>query len=81
MSSPITQQDFSDLLQHIQQSRQNVFAHINTALIDLYWHIGLTISHKVQTEAWGKGVVSELAHYIAETTPASKALTTRTSGA
>lgn len=72
MSTTTTQQDFSDLLQHIQQSRQNVFAHINTALIDLYWHIGKTISHKVQTQAWGKGVVSELSRYIAQSDPSIK---------
>lgn len=72
MNTHTTQQDFSDLLQHIQQSRQNVFAHINTALIDLYWHIGKTISHKAQTQAWGKGVVSELARYIAQNDPSIK---------
>ena len=66
------QQDFSEVLQQIQQSRQKVFAHINTALIDLYWHIGKTISHKVQAEVWGKGVVSELARYIAQNDPEVK---------
>jgi DUF1016 N-terminal domain len=59
------QQDFIEVLQQIQRSRQKVFAQVNMALIDLYWHIGKTISHKVQAEAWGKGVVSELARYIA----------------
>ncbi len=72
MSIPSTHQDFSEVLQHIQQSRQNVFAHINTALIELYWHIGKIISHKVQTQAWGKGVVSELARYIAQSDPSIK---------
>jgi predicted nuclease of restriction endonuclease-like (RecB) superfamily len=62
-------QDFSTLLQHIQQARQKVFTQVNTALIDLYWHIGKTISDKVQNEAWGKGVVSELARYIAQADP------------
>ena len=64
-----TQQTFSALLQHIQQARQKAFAQVNTALIDLYWLVGKTISHKVQSEAWGKGVVSELAHYIAQNSP------------
>jgi len=63
------QKDFSDVLLQIQQSRQNVFAQINTALIDLYWHIGRTISHNVKTQAWGKGVVRELAAYIAQQYP------------
>jgi predicted nuclease of restriction endonuclease-like (RecB) superfamily len=66
------QQDFSEVLQQIQESRQKVFAHINTALIDLYWQIGKTISYKVQTEAWGKGVVSKLARYIAQNDPEVK---------
>jgi hypothetical protein len=41
MSEPIphNQQAFADVLKQIQHARQNVFAHINTALIDLYWHI------------------------------------------
>ncbi|MFZ4427397.1 MAG: PDDEXK nuclease domain-containing protein [Saprospiraceae bacterium] len=60
---------FDELLQHIQQARAKVFRQANTALIDLYWLIGKTISQKVQTEAWGKGVVSELARYIAQQAP------------
>ncbi|QPK61389.1 DUF1016 family protein (plasmid) [Methylomonas sp. LL1] len=60
---------FSEVLQHIQQARRKIFSQANTALIDLYWQIGLTISHKVQSEAWGKGVVTELAQYIAQNAP------------
>ena len=67
-----TQKDFSDVLKHIQQSRQKVFGQINTALIDLYWHIGQMISHKVSTEVWGKSVVSELAVFIAKQDPELK---------
>jgi len=66
MSMPATQQEFGEVLQRIQQSRQKVFSHINTALIELYWQIGETISRKVQTQKWGKGVVSELAQYITQ---------------
>lgn len=49
-----TQETFNELLQHIQQARQKVFTQINTALIDLYWFIGKTISQKVKEEAWGE---------------------------
>jgi predicted nuclease of restriction endonuclease-like (RecB) superfamily len=66
------QQDFSAVLLQIRQSRQEVFVQINTALMDLYWHLGKTISQKVQTEAWGKGVVRELAEYIAQNDPEVK---------
>ncbi len=63
------QQDFSQVLQLIQQARQTLFAQANTALMELYWHIGQTISQKVRSAAWGKGVVTELAHYIAQNAP------------
>lgn len=64
-----TQQTFNALLQHIQQARQKVFAQVNTALIDLYWQVGKIISQQVQAQAWGKGVVAELANYIAQHAP------------
>jgi predicted nuclease of restriction endonuclease-like (RecB) superfamily len=66
------QSEFSDVLKQIQDSRQKVFAHINTALIDLYWQIGQIISHKVGSESWGKSVVSELAKYISQNAPEIK---------
>lgn len=70
MNKPATANPvFSEVLQHIQQARHKIFSQANTALIDLYWLIGKTISHKVQSEAWGKGVVTELARYIAENAP------------
>jgi len=64
--------EFSDVLKHIQQSRQKVFAHINTALIDLYWHIGQIISQKVNADTWGKAIVSELAVFITKQAPELK---------
>ena len=70
--SVTNQAEFSSLIQEIQQARPKVFAQANTALIDLYRQIGKTISHKVQTEAWGKGVVSELAQYITQNDPTIK---------
>lgn len=69
ISTSKIQQTFSELLLHIQQSRLKVFAQVNTALIDLYWLVGKTISQKVQNEDWGKGVVTELASYIAKNAP------------
>ncbi len=62
-------QDFAEVLGQIQQTRQRVFAQANTALIDLYWRVGQTLSHKVAQAGWGKGVVTELARYIAHADP------------
>jgi predicted nuclease of restriction endonuclease-like (RecB) superfamily len=66
------QQDFAEVLVYIQQTRQRVFAQANTTLIDLYWHIGQTLSHKTAQAGWGKGVVAELARYIAQVDPSLK---------
>lgn len=63
---------FDELLHRIRQTRQAVFTQANTALIDLYWSVGQVISHKVQREAWGKGVVTELARHIARHAPEIK---------
>ncbi|HEY0957297.1 MAG TPA: PDDEXK nuclease domain-containing protein [Roseateles sp.] len=65
-------EDFAELLSQIQQARRRVFAQANIALIDLYWRIGQTLSHKVADGGWGKGVVAELARYIAQADPAIK---------
>ena len=65
-------QDFQNLLLQIQQTRARVFAQANTALIELYWHIGETISQRVQSAGWGKGVVTELARFIAQNDPTIK---------
>lgn len=65
-------QDFAEVLGHIQQTRHRVFALANTALIDLYWRIGQTLSHKMAQAGWGKGVVTELARYIAQADPSIK---------
>jgi predicted nuclease of restriction endonuclease-like (RecB) superfamily len=66
------QQDFAEVLGHIQQTRQRVFAQANSSLIDLYWRIGQTLSLKVAQAGWGKGVVTELARFIAQADPSIK---------
>ena len=68
-NSTLANPAFSEVLQHIQQARHKSFIQANTALIDLYWLIGKTISHKLQSQAWGRGVVTELVHYIAHNAP------------
>ena len=74
-------QDFAEVLAHIQQARQRVFAQANTALMALYWRIGQTLSHKVAEAGWGKGVVAELAQYIAQADPSLKGFSDKNCGA
>jgi predicted nuclease of restriction endonuclease-like (RecB) superfamily len=62
--APATAATFGDIVRLIQTSRYKIFAQANRALMELYWQIGKIISDKVAAEAWGKGVVSELARHI-----------------
>ena len=55
---------FSEVTNLIEAARQKAFQAINTALIDLYWQIGETISRKIKSAEWGDGVVNQLADHI-----------------
>jgi len=58
------EQTFAEIVEMIQTARGKALAAVNTELIDLYWRIGEYISRKVETAAWGEGVVEALARYI-----------------
>ena len=60
---------FNEIITLIEAARQKSFQAVNTALIDLYWQIGETISRKIRSSEWGDGVVNQLADYIARTQP------------
>ncbi len=49
----------------IAASRERALQAVNTALIELYWKIGETISRKIEAAEWGDGVVERLAQFIA----------------
>jgi predicted nuclease of restriction endonuclease-like (RecB) superfamily len=68
---------FSEVIKLIEVARQKSFQAVNTALIDLYWQIGETISRKIETAEWGDGVVNQLADYIARTQPNLRGFTRR----
>ena len=69
--------DFSDILQQIQSSKQKAYAQVNSTLVELYWNIGKHISTKVKAKSWGKGVVEELADFIKAKEPNTKGFTAR----
>lgn len=60
---------FSDIIQLIQQSRNNAIRAVNTELINLYWNVGEHISKRVESAEWGQSVVKELAQYIQRNEP------------
>jgi len=73
----ITNQNFNEILQTIQESKQKAYTSVNTILVELYWNIGKHISAKVKEKVWGKGVVEELAKFIKNKEPNIKGFTAR----
>lgn len=61
--------EFEKLANQIRTARQSVFETANRTLIELYWTIGCSISENVKSAGWGKGIVSNLAAYIAKELP------------
>jgi len=75
--SEIVKQDFNQVLEQIQLSKQKAYRQVNTVLIELYMEIGKYISFKCVKENWGKSVVQELADFIKLQDPTIKGFTAR----
>ncbi len=70
-------QAFDEIVSIIRNARKKTFQTVNTVLIDLYWQVGEYISRKVQSAAWGEGIIDQLAGYIAERHPDIKGFNRR----
>ena len=66
---------FAEVVAMIQAARGRALAAANTALVDLYWQLGEYISRKIESAAWGQGVVEALAAYIARRHPSLNGFT------
>jgi predicted nuclease of restriction endonuclease-like (RecB) superfamily len=78
MTAPLNpQDDFAEITQLIAAAKQRALQTINTALIELYWQVGQTISHKIAQAEWGDGVVTQLAEHLARTQPGLRGFTSR----
>lgn len=58
------QQNFSEIILIIKNSRNKAIKAVNKELINLYWNIGEYIYNRIEASDWGQGVVKELANYI-----------------
>jgi hypothetical protein len=65
----IRQQEFSNIIRLIKQSRWNALQAVNTELINFYWNVGQYISERIEQSNWGQSVVKELAEYLSHTEP------------
>lgn len=68
---------FREVLVLIERARHRAFSAVNTELIDLYWRLGEFISRKIETAAWGDGVVDDLARYLKKHHPEMQGFTRR----
>ena len=75
MSIEASTTDFDIVLGLIDAARTRAVAAVNTTLIELYWSIGEYISRKIESAAWGEGVVEQLAVHIARTHPGLRGFT------
>ncbi len=62
---------FGEVVHLIKKARFNALRSVNQELIELYWQIGSYISARVESEEWGKGVVTQLAMHLRERLPDS----------
>ena len=79
VSAASEERAFAEVVEMIQAARGRAVAAVNTALIDLYWQVGEYISRKLETAAWGEGVVDDLARYIQRRQPNLRGFTRRES--
>jgi predicted nuclease of restriction endonuclease-like (RecB) superfamily len=69
--------DFDEVIVLIEAARNRAFAAVNQELGGLYWQIGEYISRKLESAAWGEGVVQQLADHIAQQHPDLEGFTRR----
>src|SRR5690606_16510111 len=48
----------------IEQSKQKVYAYVNSELITLYWHVGKYISEHIPKHGYGKKLLKKLSELI-----------------
>src|SRR5438132_4043576 len=75
--SPPPQADFDEVPRLIDAARVRAFTAVNQELVGLYWQVGEYISRKLESAAWGEGVVEQLAGHIALSHPDLKGFTRR----
>lgn len=68
-TSLIAQTDFTEITKLIIAAHSLAVQAVNTALIDLYWKVGQTITQKIAQAQWGDGVVALLAAHLVQTQP------------
>ncbi len=64
MENTVIIKDFLEVKGMIEAARKASFQSVNVSLIHLYWRTGAFVSKRLQTAAWGDGVVELLANWL-----------------
>ena len=71
----IPSRDFDEVAQMIAVAKQRTYSAVNSMLVELYWQVGAYIHNKLESAAWGEGVVDQLATYLKTTQPGLRGFT------
>ena len=71
----IPSRDFDEVAQMIATAKQRTYSAVNSMLVELYWQVGAYIHNKLESAAWGEGVVDQLAKYLKTTQPGLRGFT------
>ena len=69
--------DFINIVNLIQEARENTIRKVNEELISLYWSVGKYISEQLESQKWGSSYVDELASFISKNCPEVKGFNRR----
>lgn len=69
--------NFNDIVNLINNARENAFRKVNEELIMLYWNVGKYISAELSVHSWGDGYIDEMSKYITENCPGIKGFNRR----
>jgi predicted nuclease of restriction endonuclease-like (RecB) superfamily len=68
---------FREIINLIENARENALRKVNEELILLYWNVGKYISEKLATSQWGDAVIDDLAKFIKDNYPVIKGFNRR----
>ena len=66
------QENFLQIINMIENARNNAIKKVNEELINLYWNVGKYISERTLNSEWGDSIVKQLADYIKKEKPEIK---------
>ena len=77
MAQIVSQNNFNDIINIIEQSKSRALKAVNAEMINMYWQIGKYLSGLCENSSFGDKVVDEVAAYIAKENPDIKGFNRR----